>query len=253
MVPKITHARSNESGKATKGRAGDQTGGEICTTDIYNHAKGWYVLRPKTKFDAENIATAAETIADNDMFGYGQDTRETGVKASKAVNWNFKMVNKPCDFDCSSMVRACCLAAGIDVNDFYTGNEVDVLTKTGKFNLVSYSMTGVVRGDILVTKTTGHTAIVTTGYQTYTGKNGIITEGTNKYYYINGVKQKKYWLHAKDGAWYRFGNNGEMLKGYHLVTDKDGKSRPCFFDNGTGALYHEAPDHQGYLEVWYDK
>lgn len=68
------------------------------------------------------------------------------------------------------------------------------------------------------------------------------------YFYEAGAKVVKRWI-KRDGFWYRFGNSGEMLTGWHLIYDSNGKLRECFFDE-EGRLYHEADDRQGYLEVW---
>lgn len=53
----IVHASSNEKGKATGGKTGDQTKKEICITNYYVYPKGWDVhLRYKEKKTNEEIA-----------------------------------------------------------------------------------------------------------------------------------------------------------------------------------------------------
>ena len=61
------------------------------------------------------------------------------------------------------MVRACCIQAGINVGDFNTASEVAVLEKTGAFNkaVAVTPNTKLQVGDILVTRSKGHTVIVT--------------------------------------------------------------------------------------------
>jgi peptidoglycan hydrolase-like protein with peptidoglycan-binding domain len=56
-------------------------------------------------------------------------------------------------------------ATGKDPGDFYTGNEVEVLERTGLFekHFAYTSKTKLYTGDILVTKTKGHTALVVAG------------------------------------------------------------------------------------------
>lgn len=67
--------------------------------------------------------------------------------------------------DCSELVRCCVLYAGIHVNGFSTANEVAELEQTGQFyileeNKYCKAADYLLRGDILVTKTKGHTVVV---------------------------------------------------------------------------------------------
>ena len=73
---------------------------------------------------------------------------------------------KPTECDCSSLLRKCIVeATGKDPGNFTTGNEVTALKNTGLFeNKESYKNgTELYTGDVLVTKTKGHTAVVTSG------------------------------------------------------------------------------------------
>ena len=59
MAVKIGHASKDENGKIKSGKAGDQTGKEVCTRNWY--AGGWTVLlRPKSSTVAEKMAKACE-------------------------------------------------------------------------------------------------------------------------------------------------------------------------------------------------
>ena len=59
MAVRIGHASIDENGNATGGKAGDQTGKELCTRDWYT--KGWNVLlRPLRSDLAEKSAAAME-------------------------------------------------------------------------------------------------------------------------------------------------------------------------------------------------
>jgi hypothetical protein len=79
-------------------------------------------------------------------------------------------------------------ATGTDAGNFTTATEVSVLSATGLFEskiaFVSQEKTPVYNGDVLVTKTKGHTAIVVGGnqrttdggyYPKYTGTSASIT------------------------------------------------------------------------------
>lgn len=167
MVVKIGHARHNEFGGAKGGKKGDQTGSEVCITDHYVHKKGWVVIRPTDPDDAEIIASTAEAICANDNFGYGQgkDYRLSGFNELKKVDFDPSKVHVKCGLDCSQTVRCCCHAAGIKVENFNTANQIKTLEDTRKFKILRdkkycESSKYLKRGDILVTKVKGHTAIV---------------------------------------------------------------------------------------------
>ena len=44
----VGSARIDENGKTSGGKAGDQTGKEVCTQAYHMHSKGWYALRAKS-------------------------------------------------------------------------------------------------------------------------------------------------------------------------------------------------------------
>lgn len=161
----IGSARIDENNRITGGRYGDQTGYEVCTEPWYKHSQGWVVCRAKDPERREWIATAMEQACANDLIGYDQDYRMTLYKAAQPVGFCPAKVTKACDTDCSALVRVCCLYAEINCPDFYTGNEVETLQETGQFEVITDpavcdSSALLMRGDILVTKTKGHTAIV---------------------------------------------------------------------------------------------
>ena len=56
MAVIIGSARIDERGKASGGKAGDQTGKEVSTQNWYKHSKGWVLLRPKDPEKAAKIA-----------------------------------------------------------------------------------------------------------------------------------------------------------------------------------------------------
>lgn len=252
MAVKFSHARIDENGNISGGRAGDNTTHEIETTDGYVHAKGWRVLRPSNPNEAKVIADTAVAIAKNDAFGYNQEDRESGILAVRQAGYNVSLVTKKCNLDCSSLVRLSCIVAGINVGDFYTGNEASVLLATKHFTEVPFTtLSALKRGDVLVTKTKGHTVVVTTAEGDKTVADGWVKEGAKWYYYENGQKAIKKWIKS-NSKWYRVGNDGAMLTGFHLVwDDKQKMNRPCFFGED-GSLYHEAADHRGFIEVWHD-
>ena len=167
MAVIIGSARIDERGKLSGGQAGDHkqksstndTVGEVSMQNFYVHSKGWYILRPKDANIAKKIASNMKTACNNKNIGYDQMNR-LGVM-TYGVNSKVKT-----ETDCSTLVRACVKeASGKDPGNFSTLNEADMLEKSGLFEKrIAYtSNTTLYTGDVLVTKTKGHTVIVVEG------------------------------------------------------------------------------------------
>jgi len=159
---KIGSARIDENGNISGGRAGDQTKREVATEPYYSHRLGWYMLRAKDIEVAKKIGQAMREGCSNDNIGYSQSDRY-GVITNLKVYGRIAKIAVKTNADCSSLVRACCIQAGISVGDFNTSSEVVVLERTGAFNKVVAvtPSTKLQVGDILVTRSKGHTVIVT--------------------------------------------------------------------------------------------
>ena len=181
MAVIIGSARHDEHGNCySGGKSGDQTGQEVSTQKFYNHSKGWNVLRAKDNKVAEKLAEAMKIACENKNIGYDQSERYGVIK--HGINTKVKT-----ECDCSSLVRACIIyASGKDVGDFNTSNERSVILKSGLFKDVGSYKQGdtLYNGDILVTRTKGHTVIVVSGakkskgkyYPKYTGNSNSIVE-----------------------------------------------------------------------------
>lgn len=161
----VGSARIDERGNANWGKAGDQNSREVATEPYYKHRLGWYLLRPKEAAVARKIGLAMVEACLNHNIGYDQSERYGIINCLKKYG-RIAKINEPTEADCSSLVRACCIQAGINVGDFNTSSEVSVLEKTGAFNkaVVVTNDTKLCAGDVLVTKIKGHTVIVTEGY-----------------------------------------------------------------------------------------
>lgn len=165
MSVKIGSARIDENGKARGGKAGDQTGREVSTQSWYLHSKGWRVFRAKLPEAAALIADDMQAACNNPMIGYDQGQRGTLYDVAKKVGYNCAYVKTKCETDCSALVRVCCAYAGIMLPNFRTTDEASVLLKSGAFTELTgakyqESSAYLRRGDILVTKTQGHTVVV---------------------------------------------------------------------------------------------
>lgn len=174
MAVTIGSARSDERGKINSGKAGDQTGREVSTQNWYKHSKGWRVLRCTNIEMRRYISQAMKNACSNSHIGYDQYQRNTLYNAVKGSNFDVTKLTKNVETDCSALVRVCVQYALVKVHkastviaDFVTSNEASVLLKTGLFK----EMTGskytnqsdyLCEGDILVTKTKGHTVVVLT-------------------------------------------------------------------------------------------
>lgn len=160
MTVIVGSARIDERGKVSGGLSGDQTGREVSTQPFYVHSKGWYILRAKSAKHAIKIADNMLKACNNKNLGYNQADRLGVIKYG--INSKIKTA-----CDCSSLVRACIKeATNKDVGNFTTANEAYVLEQSGLFNKrIEYKNgTKLYDGDILVTKSQGHTVVVVTGY-----------------------------------------------------------------------------------------
>ena len=164
----IGSARHDEYGKYINGKKGDQLQknnkhdikGECSMQTFYESSKGWHIVRPISPKFAELLAYAMETACNNPNIGYSQ------LCQRKTIDDIFTLI--PINVDCSKLVRDCIYSAThVDVGNFTTANEVAILEKSGLFNkhipFKTLSTTPIYNGDVLVTKTKGHTVIVVSG------------------------------------------------------------------------------------------
>lgn len=161
----IYGASIDENGKAMGGKAGNQTGRELRKQPWYKHKKCWRVFRAKDPEVAAKIAQDAKWAINNMKIGYDQGQRLTLYNAAKPHGFNCKLVDKACETDCSALVRVCCAYAGIMLPNFRTTTEPAALLNSGAFEEMkgakyTDSPDYLKAGDILCTKTQGHTVIV---------------------------------------------------------------------------------------------
>lgn len=162
-------ARIGENGKVIGGAKGDQkqtsstndTKGEVSMQPMYKHVKGWLVSRPKKIKHANAIAERMTAACNNGNIGYNQNERlevvVNGIDTKTKTN-----------ADCSSLTREVIKeATGVDVGNFTTGTEISALKNSGlfeePFEYESQDKTPVYDGDVLTTKTRGHTGVICSG------------------------------------------------------------------------------------------
>lgn len=174
MTVMLGNASIDENGKISGGKAGDQTGKEVCTRKWYLHKKGWRLLRHRDPVKADLIAMAMERACANDRIGYDQYQRDTLLAKAAPYKYDPGLVTSACECDCSALVRVCiAYAYGSDVVDkwrkgarFSTATMCGILLGSGDFLEMSEAVAKtdkyLLRGDILCTKTQGHTVVVLT-------------------------------------------------------------------------------------------
>ena len=127
-------ASQDERGRASGGRAGDQTGLEVKIGEWYYFGQQ-YVLRWKSRDLAKKAAEVCRKICRNDLVGYDQNQRTTLFKEMARVNWNPDKITKNVETDCSALIAVICNAVGVKISkDVYTGNLRAALLATGKFS-----------------------------------------------------------------------------------------------------------------------
>ena len=160
----IGSARHDENGKYIGGKAGDQAQkktddykGECSLQEFYVHKYGWNCAIAKDPMIRLKLAERMRALCNNPNIGYDQGERAGILKAGIDTK-------KPTECDCGTAVRQCVKeASGKDPGEFHTGNETDVLEKTGLFIFVTYNGQDLPTGTILISKKKGHTAIVVEG------------------------------------------------------------------------------------------
>ena len=185
----IGSARSDERGNLSGGKAGDQKqrsmpdlSGEVSMQNFYVHKKGWYILRAKDPKHGEKLAESMKRACNNPNIGYDQGQRTNILKHGTGAT-----VKTECD--CSALVRMCVIeACGKDPGNFTTSTETTILEASGLFGKrIAYKTgTALYDGDVLVTKTKGHTVIVVEGkkriqqnaeyYPIYAGKSNSLVD-----------------------------------------------------------------------------
>jgi len=266
----IGSARIDEYGHASGGKAGDQTGKEVCIQEYYPHKLGWRTIRAKDPADREAIAQDMEWACANDLIGYDQHQNQTLYNVAQYVGFNCSLVATPVETDCARLVRVCVLYAGIRVNDFYTVTEADELLATGAFEEVFVPLpSGLLRGDILVTRSKGHTVVALTNGDGTTGKETDTTTNTDTNtepaagkYKIGWHKDGNGWWFADtentylkktwkviDHHWYYFDEEGYVLTGWQTIDGKRYYLQEGNDDHLEGACWRS--DGSGAQSVWY--
>lgn len=165
----LAQASIDENGKIAGGEAGNQTGAELNTRNIYSSSSNmwWSIIAKNSAVLAEMNRQAKAAIA-NPYIGYDQNQRNTILIQARKANWDLGAINIACECDCSSLlatVMICAMykvlgtAAGDAVyNALYAGGN---LPATGNFK----------------SKLASLGAYFTTGGAVYTPGYGLVRDG----------------------------------------------------------------------------
>lgn len=158
-------ATIDERGRASGGKAGNQAN-ELKIQNFYLHKLGWYRLRAYDYNTRMKISDCMKKAVNNRNIGYDQNQRLSLYNEVKKYGFDCSKVSVPVETDCSALVRVCLAYAGINVGNFTTLNERNVLMATNKFSCTRITKESeCMEGDILVTVTKGHTVVITQGFK----------------------------------------------------------------------------------------
>ena len=133
MTIKCGWASIDEKGKASGGKAGDQTGKEVKIGNWYNFGQD-VVIRFKSEKLAKEAAECMEWLCKTNYIGYDQSQRTTAYTALKKLKWKYKKLKTKTETDCSQLIATVLNCIGIKVSpNIWTGNMVAALRSTGKF------------------------------------------------------------------------------------------------------------------------
>lgn len=255
---KISNSGGDERGKATGGKAGDQTSNEWCIRSWYNRPWDCVLRYPDTEV-AKLLAELSIEAANNDLVGYDQNERYTYWDHLKASNYRPSQITVACQSDCSAGVIANTKAVGYlmniaalkNINATYTGNMKQgfknagfkVLTDKKYLNGYDYLLPG----DILLNEV--HHTAVNLGY----GKNaggGSSTPSSGSTILKPDPADKldktlagAYTVKASDGLNLRYGAGGNKAL---IVNMPNGKKVQCYG-------YYSEVGKEKWLYVQYDK
>lgn len=145
MINLFAWASIGENGKATGGKAGDQTGNEVKVGNYYNFGQD-KCIRFIDKVYGRKAAKYAKALAKNKAVGYNQDSRAGLYNLAEKNQWDYAKLKKALkttkvNCDCSAYASTiinlaykkrlvgCCTTATI----------CDAVRKTGKFGVIKIS------------------------------------------------------------------------------------------------------------------
>lgn len=132
MNIKFGGAHIDERGKIAGGKAGDQTGRELCIKNAYIYNGGWDVcIRIRDENKRKKYIDFIKWAVKSKYIGYDQHERLSLYKALKDIDFNYKKLKINVECDCSSLVACGLIVAGFTKLNpsIYTGNLEECIKK----------------------------------------------------------------------------------------------------------------------------
>ena len=130
-------ASQDERGKASGGKAGDQTGREVKTGPWYQFGQT-VVIRPQDRNKGKQMAQVMKKICNNPHVGYDQSQRTTLWAQMSRNGWNPDKITVNCETDCSALTAVVCKTIGYNISpDVWTGNLRAALARTKEFSAMT--------------------------------------------------------------------------------------------------------------------
>lgn len=206
MAIKCGWASIDERGKASGGKAGDQTGKEVKIGIWYNFGQD-VIIRAKSDKVAAKMAKACKSLCSGNYVGYDQSQRTTLYDQLEKVKWDYSKLKTKCETDCSALMACVARCAGIKVNkNIWTGNMVAAFKATGKFEIFTSSKyltsDGYLKtGDIIVNQAK-HVIMALEDGNKSKGYTGTYPSLPTKGYICKGDKGTRVSLLQKFLKWY---------------------------------------------------
>ena len=158
---RLGEACSDERGRVTGGRAGDQTGNEVKTSKY--RSSGWLnAFRAKDPRARAAIAYTVAVACENNHIGYDQSDRKTFYEEAIKCDYDIARLTTDCETTCSELANVGIASAGLDhipvSRSAHTGTLRPFLQNSPDFESVPIDENTLQAGDILISS--GHTVIV---------------------------------------------------------------------------------------------
>ena len=133
-------ASQDERGKASGGKAGDQTGKEVKVGYWYNFGQNC-IIRFKKADEGRKFARVIKALCNNSCVGYDQSQRTTLYDQLQKQGFDYTKLKTKCETDCSAMIAAALACIGIKISkNAWTGNLIACCKETGKFTFYTDSI-----------------------------------------------------------------------------------------------------------------
>lgn len=120
---------------------------------FYIHSYGWDCYRAKDVETSIQLAEAMDQACRNPNLKVS-NYKTTAIFTQQKIFGSIEAINKECLCDSATLVRACCVQAGISIPIFTTANATNILQASGYFEdpFQVFESTSLYDGDILISR-----------------------------------------------------------------------------------------------------